>query len=145
MADFNSAYTGAEVDAAIAKTDSILGSVQVYNGSPTNTGIPMSSIGINPDTGDKTGTYDIIYAGSNTSVDTASGEPNVSRLWIGNEGQTSGGSGHSDMTDTAMWVSSADYTLNEFTATLHTHTFSSGLATDIPAYIHKIFRLQKST
>ena len=83
MADYNSVYTGVQVDAAIAKTAEILNFVQVYSGSPSNTGIPISSISINPDTGDKTGTYDIIYAGTNTSVETASGFPSTSSTYSG--------------------------------------------------------------
>ena len=143
MADYNSSYTGTEVDAAVAKTGTILESKQVYTGSPTNSGVPMSSISTNPDTGNKTGTYDVIYSTTNTSVDGSTGEPNVSRIWIGDEAQTSAGTGHADMSDTTIYSSSADYNGSNFTAILSSHTFSSGTATNANIYIHKIFRLQR--
>ncbi len=143
MADFNSVYTGAEIEAAIVKTDEIVEFVQVYSGSPTNSGVSMSSIPADPTTGLKTGVYDVIYASNTTDVDTSAGSPNLARIWIGDIGQNSGGSGHSDMDDTYLYVNSADYDGVEFTATSHTHAFSSGGSTDLALYIHKIFRLQK--
>ncbi len=143
MADYNSAYTGPEVDAALAKTEQIMEFVQVYSGSPVNTGIPMSSIPVNSTTGDKTGVYDIIYSGDTVDVDSAAGTPGLSRIWIGNEGQVSHGSGHSDMDTDNAYMNSADYDGTNFTATLHYHAWGSGTAVDSALYVHKIYRLQE--
>ncbi len=147
MADYNSAYTGPEVDMALSKTDKILEWIQVFPAggghSPTSTGVSMSGIGINPGTGDKTGIYDVIYADDANDIKTSAGRPNLSRIWIGDEGQFSGGSGHASMTNTTQWMNSVDYEASTFNAFLYGHVFGSGTSSKDPIYIHAIYRLQE--
>ncbi len=146
MADYNSSYTGLELDAAIAATDEIMEFVEVYAGAATNTGIPLSSLSVNPGTGDKTGIYDVLYSASMTDPDSSSGTGSLSRLYIGNESGTYNGAGVSSMTGTDIAVHHVMY--NDSNSGLvesiyDTHTFGSGTATTLKLYIHKVWRLQK--
>ena len=145
MADYNSVYTGIQVDAAIAKTDAMLGFEEVYQGSPTNTGIPLSSLSVNPGTGDKTGIYDVLYSGSTTDPDSSSGTGSLSRLYIGNEAGTYNGAGTSSMTDTDLYTHHVVYNDSNsglLEAVIDSHAFGSGTAGSSKLYIHKIWRLQ---
>ncbi len=148
MADYNSAYTGPEVDAALAKTEQIMEFVQVYAGSPTNTGVPLSVLPVNPGTGSKTGVYDIIYAATDTDPDDPGATGSTSRLYVGNESGTYNGAGTVQMTDTA--IASHHVMFNDsgsltFEALYSLHDFGSGTATHLNLYIHKIYRLQEIT
>jgi len=147
LVDYNSPYTGAEVDAAIAKTDGILESVAVWEGVPTNVGVPLSSLSVNPGTGDRTGTYDVLYSETATDVETSAGTPALSRIQLLEETQFAIGSGHSDMTDTVLYSSSVDFSKDSdgnFKGVVSAHTFGTGIATHTDLYIHKIYRLQQA-
>ncbi len=148
MADFNSAYTGTEVDAAIAKTATILNFVQVYSGSPTDEGVPISSLSINPDTGDRTGVYDVIYSGTNTSVDSSSGVSFVSRIRVGNEGQIARGTSFAEINvgGNTMWGSNCDYNKDaeqKFKVDEKTYDLNANTGTVSDWFIHKIYRLER--
>ncbi len=146
MADYNSAYTGAEIDAAVGAMTggSVSGQQLVWDntsGTPP-TSVAMSAIPVNPDTGDKRGVYTVIYSQTSADVDTSAGVPNSSVLYIGDVNQNSGGSGHSDMSNTHIYISHVNYGSSQFNCVVQNHAFSSGTATTEGAFIHKIFRLQ---
>ncbi len=147
MADYNSPYTGAEVDAAVNKTDKIEESVKVWSGSPINVGVHIDNIPVNPGTGDKTGIYDIIFSHDTVSPEAAGSITYNSRLKISNTDANSIGVSHSYMTDDDIRAHGVNYYGNGtklFDAENFVHTFSSGTASKNEMYIHEIWRLQKT-
>ncbi len=149
MADYNSPYTGAEIDAGIAKTEEILTLVQVYNGAPVNTGISINNIPVNPGTGDRTGVYDIIYTSSTTPVTEDATIVYISRIYIGAIGQVAKGSAVSEINISTDMVNevNVDYNLDSsseaFTVNMKRYDIINNTATNEAYYIHKIFRLEK--
>lgn len=147
MANYNSVYTGAEVDAAVARTEDISEFVQVYSGSPVNTGINMSSIPVDPSTGLKTGLYDIVYSDTTVDVDGSTGNAYISRLYIGDIEQRSHGSSVAEiqvLSDT-MYTTNVDYNIDGFslfTVNYKTYDMAANTGENVAWYIHKIYRLQ---
>ncbi len=142
MADYNSPYTGAEIDAGIAKTDKIIEQVQVYGGVPTDEGISLLSLPVNPTTGDRTGIYDIIFNREPGAPTTGSGIF-ISRMYIIREDAESTGTSHVYMNATQINSQGTRYKLDqEFSATAYVHDFGSDIASETPMYIHEIWRIQ---
>ncbi len=144
MADYNSPYTGAEIDAGIARTDSIMEYVQVYAGAPTNAGVALDSLSINPSKGDRTGIYDIVFNRESTTPVVGS-KIYLSRLYVKSADMECIGTSHVYM-DAAQIKSQGTNYWDEnglFDAHDFTHDFGSDTATQIPMYIHEIWRLQE--
>ncbi len=145
MADYNSPYTGAEIDAAVGKSDQIMELAQVYMGAPTNTGILLSSLPVNPGTGDRTGLYEIITSNESTDITLQGAHSQSSRIYVPGEQGTASGSASVGMTDTTIFSLKSKYTGAEdgaFHAYAYSHTFSSGSRTEEETYIHRIYRMQ---
>ncbi len=148
MAEYNSVYTGAEVDEAVGRAAKILESVQVYAGSPANTGIPLSVIPVNPTTGDKLGVYDVIFAPTTTPIDDAAQLIYTSRIYLKNETQVARGA-------TVFEIQVANNTLDAvncdfnndialmFNVKYKTYDMLNATGTTIDWYIHEIYRLQE--
>ncbi len=147
MADYNSAYTGAEMDAVFAKGDNISEYIDLYQGAPTNTGIALSSLAINPDTGDRSGTYHIMFNADTTPLEQSG--TILSTIYIASD--TSGDAGTSAVGMGTLNIVAYKAKYNQGTtgsdgkihAFQYTHVFGSGTAAQVEYYIHKIQRLQK--
>ena len=140
MADYNSAYTGQEVDAAIAKSAKIGEFATVWAGSPTSSPISLSSLPANPGTGDRTGLYYIEY-----DVAQSSTAPSTSFIHVSNESNDTVASGHTDMDsgEGAIYSSHVAVKSGAFQATYDKCVVNSGTFTlDQPLYIRKIWRYQ---
>ncbi len=147
MADYNSVYTGTEIDAAIAKTTNMEGLVQVYNGAPTQTEIPASSLPINPATGDRTGLYYIVHASTADALTLANTRTRISMCAI--KGITADSSGTS-----TIYIGANGLAIEYFYGSFHgsTSTFyakeklftiASGNISENLQYIHEIWRFQE--
>ncbi len=147
MADYNSPYTGSEIDAAIAKTGLISEYVDLYNGSPTNTGVLLSSLAENPKTGDRSGLYYIIF-NSSTVPPEQSGSI-LSTMYIASD--TSGDAGTSAVGMGTLNITAYKAKYNQGTtgadgkihAFKYDHPFGSGSANETEYYIHRIVRIQE--
>ena len=144
MADFNSRYTGAEIEAAIARTEKIGEFVTVWSGTPTDTPIALSSLPENPATGDRTGLYYVQYSNSNNS---SAGE-STSSIYISDESKSVVGSGHSSIdnsTPPTIYVTIGLYDgtslLSEYQSV---NTDGGAYNGGHPLFIHKIFRFQQA-
>lgn len=146
MADYNSPYTGAEIDASIGKVESLRADVQIYAGAPTNGGIQLSSLSINPDTGDRTGIYDIVLSPDSTDISSPGSEAFFSTLYIPNLSGIAMGTLSGGMSDIAIIVRKARYDGDNGDGPIiglnFRHLFSSGVKEVTPLYIHEIWRRQ---
>ena len=62
MADYNSKWTGADIDDAVEKSKNIEHMVELYSDDTgTNLPFPIANLPVNPGTGDRTGFYIINY------------------------------------------------------------------------------------
>ncbi len=148
MADYNSIWTGAEVDEGIAKTKKITELVDVYSGAPTNAGVPLSTIPVDPDTGTRKGIYYILLSGSANPVTDAGEKSSVSILYLAGEEHIAAGSSAVGVTDTTMFSQKAKYNKTgdkAFHAYLYSHDWGTTTVTETPYYIHRILRVQLAT
>ena len=148
MADFNSRYTGAEIEAAVARSANIISYKQVWAGAPTDAGVYLSTLPINPDTGDRTGVYDIICSRVATPVETATEYSYASRLTISNEGGGAVGTTHTIFETTNARAQGVIYFGNidqRFKAVETKHTYSDDNIDILQLYIHGIYRLQSAS
>ncbi len=147
MADYNSVYTGTEIDAAIAKTANMEGLVQVYNGAPTQVEIPASSLPINPGTGDRTGLYYVVHSFTADALTLAGTRSKVSMLMV--KSVTSNASGTSAVFvedgDTTMEIDYAGFhqSTSSFYAKKKNYNTANGTITEDIEFIHEIWRSQE--
>ena len=68
MADYNSKWTGVDIDNAVEKSQHIFEYKLVYDAGSSgyNGSLPIDNISVNPDTGDRTGTYVFLFGQNNT-------------------------------------------------------------------------------
>ncbi len=138
MADYNSAYTGPEVDAALAKTTEIGEFKELYNGAAKLSWL-VDDAPVNPKTGDRTGLYYITYKGSASSGDFYC----TTMMHIPDENLNAQGAG-----PVAFWADGGqadmvnfDYTTRLITA-IHTNQSTAG---ETNMYIYKVYRFQPIT
>ena len=134
---YNSIYTGQQVDDAVVKTDDILKRAQVWGGAITNGGVAIANVNVNPVTGDRTGTYDVIYSDTTNNVRSSSGTPNVSRVHVGHASQHCAGTNTGYSNGTTVFLSSVQLQSGNFIA----QHYESTTASVEDWYIHEIWRL----
>jgi hypothetical protein len=146
MADYNSRYTGSEIEAAIARTDKIGEFAEIWAGSPTTSPISLNSLPVNPGTGDRTGLYFVSYESSGATNYTSN-----SMMHIFDESKGSVGTGHSDMatgTDNNVWASTTHvvYEGGNLKALADSLNMTTGtlVLENKPVEISRIYRFQKA-
>ncbi len=150
MADYNSPYTGSEIDAAIAKADKISEYIDLYNGAPTNAGVALSSLAVNPKTGDRSGLYYIIFSIDAVDLSSPTTNTQLSVMYISADAGTSSGTSVVGMGTTDIYSGKAKYNIGaggadgKIHAYYYSHPFSSGSATSTEYYIHRIVRIQEA-
>lgn len=150
MPGFNSIYTGAEVDEAVGRSLQTVVPVQVYSGSPTNQGVDISVIPVNPETGTKEGIYDVVYSNSADDINGSSGTSYISRIYIGDVSKVCMGTAVAELgiEGDNMYAINCDYNrpeypAQEFHVNHKSYDFLSNSGVNTPYYIHEIWRLQK--
>jgi len=143
MADYNSPYTGSQLDETIRKitSNNIHTYHLVFENDSGAAKVYLSSLPAGPD-GKRTGVYDIIYDGAG-----ASGAGSVSRIYIHDENEDAGGSGHTDLAGTgntaSIWAPHAHYSHSDksFAASVDTVALdTNAVTTDYGIKIYKITR-----
>ncbi len=135
MADYNSAYTGPEVDAALAKTTEIGEFKELYNGAAKLSWL-IDDAPVNPKTGDRTGLYYVTYKGTATSGDFYC----TTMMHIADESLDAQGAGPAAMWDGGGQADMVKYDyLTRLVKAMHTNFGSNG---ETAMYIYKVYRFQ---
>jgi len=144
MADYNSANTGVEIDAAVVATKEIMVFNQVYQGSPTDSGVPMSGVSTKPD-GSKTGIYDVVWTAPGNGAPSASAMKHISRLYITDTAYSASGTSHTsvDQPNAVIYTQNADYNGTSFTAKEQMTGLSGSWQQEKQCWILELWRLEK--
>ncbi len=135
MADYNSAFTGPEVDLALTKTTQINEFKTLYNGVAKMEWL-IDDAPVNPATGDRTGLYYITYKGSATVGDFYC----TTVLHIHDEAHDAQGAGPAAMWDGGGQADMVHFDrLTRLIRSLHTNFGSDGIT---PMYIYEVNRYQ---
>ncbi len=143
MADYNSPYTGTEIDEAVAKTDKITEFLTVWQGAATTGDVLLSSLPINPGTGDRTGLYYVQLSMTAATPGSTMDPTFISTIEVITETGYSVGTSHSRFGEGYVKSQGAIcydgvFSGHEYYLTIPGNSFSNN-----PVYIHKIYRLQK--
>ena len=147
MADYNSVYTGAEIDASIAKSADMAGFVQVYNGAPTQVEIPASSLPINPATGDRTGLYYIVFASTADALTLSTTRTRLSMCAVKSVNSDASSSDDVSVNDGSnefiVYYGAYHGDTNAFYSKSKTYNVSTFAVVEATFYIHEIWRFQE--
>ncbi len=151
MADYNSPFTGEEIDKAVYDMSRVKNFVCVW-GTCCALQVPsvcvdFQQIPINPDTGDRTGFYYIVTSNLKTDMNNADSRPNTSMMTVTNEQQQAAGTGHVWINESSGESVTTQTTLMDGALTAYQlTTFDPEEGEVLPKpilwYIHQIFRYQ---
>ncbi len=148
MADYNSPWTGPEIDEAIAKTQDLTEIKLIWTTTDGVTGgIPLSNLPAKPDGTGHAGLYYVVISDAATDVTQPNTKTVTSTIFIGNvDGQCSGAAAVG-MDSDSIYSVKAKYNISgdkKIHGYGYEHLFSGTTATETELYIHRIYRKERT-